>query len=69
MARELVLQKEELGLGYRTSRVAQENLIVLQAVLGLIPGDSAEIQKKIRILNQKRRDKQPLEFPQRRKYI
>ena len=59
----VTLPKEDLGLGYRTSRVAQEGWVVLRAVLSLEPGDPEEIRQKIRIGNQQRRSKQPLEFP------
>ena len=50
--------------GYRTS-VYKENPLhtVLRAVFSLSTGDSDEISAKMSELAQKRRDKQPLEFP------
>lgn len=54
---------DELDLGYRRSRIADEGLIVLSAVLALEPGQKEDIFEKMRILNQKRREKQPLEYP------
>lgn len=60
---EKVLTCEELELGYRTSIVARAGYIVLDAVLALTPGNRAEIDEKIADFAQRRRDKQPLEYP------
>ncbi|MDD3238970.1 MAG: UDP-N-acetylmuramate dehydrogenase [Lachnospira sp.] len=58
-----VLSNEELELGYRTSIIAKEGLIVLEAVLALEPGNQTEIQEKIADFAGRRREKQPLEYP------
>lgn len=55
-----VLSKEELELGYRTSILQKKSLILLEADLKLNQGDSAQILDKIRELNARRREKQPL---------
>lgn len=55
--------REELGLGYRTSRVLREGGIVLEARFALTPGDPEEIAARMRELNAKRREKQPLNLP------
>ena len=59
----ITLSRDELELGYRTSRVTREGLVVLSATFALNPANKEEIREKMRILNQKRREKQPLEFP------
>lgn len=53
---------EELELGYRASRVRTQGLVVLRARIGLTPGNKDAIQAKMDDLNQRRRDKQPLEY-------
>ena len=53
---------EEMGFGYRTSRLKRENGIVLGAEIELEPGDRQKIIDKITELAQKRMDKQPLEY-------
>ena len=57
------LPKEELKLGYRTSAVQGTDLIVLDAVFAFEQGNKEEILAEIEELNQRRRDKQPLEYP------
>ena len=58
------LTAEQCRFGYRTSRFAQiGGFVVLSAVLRLQKGDSAEIAAKMRELNEKRREKQPLDLP------
>lgn len=59
----LELSKEQLALGYRTSVIQKENYIVLSAVFQFAPKDTESIFHEIRELNQKRREKQPLEYP------
>lgn len=54
---------EELQLGYRTSAAAKQNLIVLDAVLGLSAGNQQEIKARILELAKSRREKQPLTYP------
>lgn len=57
------LTLEELGLGYRTSRVPAEGYVVLEAGLRLAEGCQEEIYKKMEDLAARRRKKQPLEYP------
>ena len=58
-----ILSKEELELGYRTSKVMKENLIVLTATLALKKGEVKTIRDLVNELTEKREDKQPLEYP------
>jgi len=53
----------EMGFGYRESIVQNSNLIVLEAVFKLQPGNEADIRSKITDLNNRRRASQPLDFP------
>ena len=53
----------ELGLGYRTSRFKTSGEIILSAELTLTPGVREEIEAKMKELNERRREKQPLELP------
>jgi len=55
--------RDELELGYRTSRIQKRGGIVLSAEFALLPGNPAEISALMRDLNARRRDKQPLTFP------
>lgn len=59
----LVLTGEELGLGYRSSCIPSREYVVLEALLQLKPGDTADIQRQMDDLNARRREKQPLEYP------
>lgn len=58
-----VLSRDELELGYRTSIVQKNQLIVLEAEFSLKPGETEAIQNTMKELNAKRREKQPLEYP------
>lgn len=58
-----ILSKEELKLGYRKSIVQDEHLIVLEATFEFESGSRDEILAKMNELNERRRDKQPLEYP------
>lgn len=58
-----VLKGDEQGFGYRTSAFAHKNVIITGGILQLEKGDPAQIQARMNELNQKRRDKQPLEYP------
>ena len=58
-----VLPREELDMGYRTSRAAREGYIVLEAVIALEPGDESKIREKLEDLKERRTSKQPLEYP------
>lgn len=57
------LRGEEQGLGYRTSAFVGGERIITGGLLRLERGDAQAIQERMAELNQKRRDKQPLEFP------
>lgn len=56
------LTKEELELGYRSSRVQKEGRIVLWAVFAFENGEKEKIEETMRELNQRRREKQPLQY-------
>lgn len=57
------LDKDELELGYRTSIIQKEGYIVLEAEFVFESGDPEEIFDKINDLNNRRKEKQPLEYP------
>lgn len=56
------IDADDLALGYRTSRVRTDGLVVLRARIELAPGDSQDIRAKMRELNRRRKEKQPLEY-------
>ena len=57
------LSASQLELGYRTSIFARTGWCVLRATLQLSPGDPVQIQAKMDDLMNRRRQKQPLEYP------
>ncbi|ONI44418.1 UDP-N-acetylenolpyruvoylglucosamine reductase [Epulopiscium sp. SCG-B10WGA-EpuloA2] len=57
------LKNKELELGYRTSIIAKENLIVLQATIKLELATQDNITKKMQDFIQRRKNKQPLNYP------
>ncbi|MBQ4425751.1 MAG: UDP-N-acetylmuramate dehydrogenase [Oscillospiraceae bacterium] len=57
------LSAEELELSYRHSKLEETGEILLSAVLRLKSGDRAEIERTMQELAEKRRDKQPLNYP------
>lgn len=59
----LVLNREQLELGYRTSIIQKKDYIVLEGVFRFSRGEKKSILAAMKELNQRRRDKQPLEFP------
>lgn len=59
----IVLNRDELELGYRTSRVMKDNLVVLSAIFQLELGEKEAIQSRVDELTAKREEKQPLEYP------
>lgn len=59
----LILKKEELELGYRTSVIAKKNYVVLEVVICLEKGEKAAIKGYMDELREKRITKQPLEYP------
>ena len=57
------LKASELKLGYRTSAYEHNGYIITKLILKLQPGIKADIKAKMQELLQRRKDKQPLEFP------
>lgn len=57
------VQKEELELGYRTSNIAKNNYVVIEAVFQLQAGSYDVIKAKMDELTYLRESKQPLEYP------
>ena len=57
------LTKEEMQMGYRTTLPLKAGGVVLSARFALTPDDPEAIAARMRELNQRRRDKQPLNFP------
>ena len=57
------LNAEQAGWGYRTSRIADEGMVVLGARIRLQSDDPAAIQARMDDLAERRRSKQPLELP------
>lgn len=57
------LYKDDMDFGYRHSAVAENGLIVLEAVLTLAPGDSEEIKTIMDQNMAARNTKQPMNFP------
>lgn len=57
------VQGEELAFGYRTSRFCDTDDVILSATMALTPHPRASIAAEMAELNQRRRDKQPLELP------
>ncbi|NMB04001.1 MAG: UDP-N-acetylmuramate dehydrogenase [Tissierellia bacterium] len=54
---------QEMQFGYRTSRVYQEGLIVLEMTMELQPGDMTAIWEKIDDFTTRRWRKQPIDLP------
>ncbi len=59
----LIIPAEGLELGYRTSCIEKNDYTVLEAFFMLTPGDKKDIQARMDELAEKRRSKQPLEYP------
>lgn len=57
------LENEELELGYRTSRVMKEKMIVLETCIKLELGVMGDIAEVMALLMSKRKASQPLEYP------
>ena len=57
------LEADELKLGYRTSAYEHNGFIITKLLLKLRPGDKTAIKAKMQDLLQRRKDKQPLEYP------
>lgn len=58
----ITLAVDELEMGYRTSIIAKNDYVVIDAVLQLKKGDKEEIQAQMADLREKRVSKQPLEY-------
>jgi len=56
-------QGSEMGFGYRKSCVQTGDTLVLEATFQLAPGNEDEIRAKMKELNNRRRQSQPLDFP------
>lgn len=54
---------DELGLRYRGSRISDEKLFVLEVTLSLFTGEKEAIEEAMADYADRRRDKQPLEYP------
>ena len=54
---------KELKLGYRTSIFKENDEIIISATFKLNPGNEAEIEAQMNDFLERRRNKQPLEFP------
>ena len=60
---QLELDRDALDLGYRHSCIPEKKYIVTQVVLELVPRNEAEIRSEMKELNEKRAEKQPLQYP------
>ena len=60
---QLELDRDALDLGYRHSCIKEKKYIVTKVVLELVPRNEAEIRSKMKDLNEKRAEKQPLQYP------
>lgn len=58
----LVLDKDTMEFGYRTSAIKKRPFIVLEVALRLEQGNKGEIAAKMEELTRRRREKQPLEY-------
>lgn len=54
---------DDLKLDYRYSNIPERELVVVSAVMKLSAGDADEITAKMKDLNARRAEKQPLEYP------
>lgn len=59
----IVLSKEELELGYRSSIVMKKNYVVLSARFKLQKAEYDKIKETVDDLTRRREEKQPLEYP------
>ena len=58
-----VITKEDMKLGYRSSSVLKENMVVTSATFVMKKGDAETSLAMIADFNGRRRDKQPIELP------
>ena len=61
--KEVSFTNEELMFGYRCSLLKKEKIVVTEAVFRLSDGDRKEISAKMADFAERRRKKQPLEYP------
>ncbi len=54
---------DKMKMGYRTSIFSEKEYIILNASFALQKGDKSQIENRMNELMQRRRDKQPLEYP------
>ena len=59
----LILDNDTMEFGYRSSIIKNRPFIVLEVILRMKPGAKEEIQKTMDELMEKRRSKQPLNYP------
>lgn len=59
----VTIPAEEMDLRYRKSAFSENGWCILSVTVELAPGDKAAVKARMDELMQKRRDKQPLEFP------
>ena len=59
----IMLTKDEMQLGYRTSVFKSKNYIIISATFGLESKDSQKIMAEMEDYASRRREKQPLEYP------
>lgn len=57
------MSRDELEMGYRTTKPLREGGIVLEAEFELEPGDKEQLTAETNELSKKRREKQPLSLP------
>lgn len=60
---QLELDRDALDFGYRHSCIPKKKYIVTKVVLDLVPRDEGEIRSEMKELNEKRAEKQPLQYP------
>ncbi len=58
-----VISNSECDFSYRHSAFSDGERLILEAVFRLEPGDPTAIREKMAVLAEKRRSKQPLEYP------
>ena len=59
----LELSTEQAEMGYRSSRIMKEGMLVLSAVIELKKGEPDKIKEEMQRLNRQRNEKQPIELP------
>lgn len=57
------IDADDMQMGYRTSRVRTEGLLVLSATFALEEGDDSQIRATMEDLTERRESKQPLDMP------